>query len=88
MITFLYKIINDKVRYGKGRSDMTERKDISAVNEKRMLDAKEVCMYLSLGRNRGVEFARSIGAERKIGRRSLYDKFVIDRYFDKQAQEV
>lgn len=67
---------------------MTERKNISLVNEKRLLDVNEVCMYLSLGRNRGVEFARSIGAERKIGRRSLYDKVVIDRYFDRQAQEV
>ena len=67
---------------------MTERKNISVVSEKRLLDANEVCMYLSLGRNRGVEFARSIGAERKIGRRSLYDKVVIDRYFDRQAQGV
>lgn len=67
---------------------MTERKNISVISEKRLLDANEVCMYLSLGRNRGVEFARSIGAERKIGRRSLYDKVVIDRYFDKQAQEA
>lgn len=67
---------------------MTERKNISMVSEKRLIDANEVCMYLSLGRNRGVEFARSIGAERKIGRRSLYDKVVIDRYFDRQAQEV
>ena len=67
---------------------MTERKNISVVSEKRLLDANEVCMYLSLGRNHGVEFARSIGAERKIGRRSLYDKVVIDRYFDRQAQEV
>ena len=67
---------------------MTERKNISVVSEKRLLDSNEVCMYLSLGRNRGVEFARSIGAERKIGRRSLYDKVVIDRYFDRQAQEV
>ena len=67
---------------------MTERKNISVVSEKRLLDANEVCMYLSLGRNRGVECARSIGAERKIGRRSLYDKVVIDRYFDRQAQEV
>ena len=67
---------------------MTERKNISVVSEKRLLDANEVCMYLGLGRNRGVEFARSIVAERKIGRRSLYDKVVIDRYFDRQAQEV
>lgn len=67
---------------------MTERKNISMVSEKRLIDANEVCMYLSLGRNRGVEFARSIGAERKIGRRRLYDKVVIDRYLDKQAMEV
>lgn len=67
---------------------MTERKNISMVSEKRLIDANEVCMYLSLGRNRGVEFARSIGAERKIGRRSLYDKVVIDRYLDKQAMKV
>ena len=67
---------------------MTERKNISMVSEKRLINANEVCMYLSLGRNRGVEFARSIGAERKIGRRSLYDKVVIDRYLDKQAMEV
>ena len=67
---------------------MTERKNISMVSEKRLIDANEVCMYLSLGRNRGLEFARSIGAERKIGRRSLYDKVVIDRYLDKQAMEV
>lgn len=67
---------------------MIERKNVSMLNEKRLLDANEVCMYLSLGRNRGVEFAKSIGAERKIGRRCLYDKAVIDRYFDKQAEEV
>lgn len=67
---------------------MNERNNISVVSEKRLLDATEVCVYLSLGRNRGVEFAKSIGAERKIGRRCLYDKVVIDHYFDKQIQEA
>lgn len=67
---------------------MKERMNVSMLSEKRLLDVNEVCMYLSLGRNRGVEFAKSIGAEKKIGRRCLYDKVVIDRYFDKQAQEV
>lgn len=56
--------------------------------ENRLMDAKEVCKYLSLGRNRGVEFARSIGAEVAIGRRRLYDRVVIDRYLDNQAQGV
>lgn len=53
--------------------------------ENRLMSVKEVCIYLGLGKNRGVEFAKSIGAERKIGRRCLYDKVVIDRYFDKQV---
>lgn len=52
------------------------------------MSAKEACIYLGLGRNRGVEFAKSIGAEVAIGRRRLYDKVVIDRYLDKQMQEV
>ena len=57
-------------------------------NENRLLNAKEVCSYLNLGRNRGIEFAKSIGAERKIGRRCLYDKKVIDNYLDRQIKEV
>ena len=43
-------------------------------NIARLMSAKEVCTYLGLGRNRGVEFAKSIGAEVPIGRRRLYDK--------------
>ena len=65
---------------------MNARNNISVISEKRLLDANEVCMYLSLGRNRGIEFAKSIGAERKIGRRSLYDKAVIDRVLDNMAE--
>ena len=53
--------------------------------EARLMSAKEACIYLGLGRNRGVEFAKSIGAEVAIGRRRLYDKVVIDRYLDKHA---
>lgn len=55
-------------------------------NDKRLLDASEVCYYLSLGRNRGVEFAKSIGAEVKIGRRSLYDRVKIDHYLNKLTE--
>lgn len=58
----------------------------SGLSDKRLLDASEVCYYLGLGRNRGVEFAKSIGAERKIGRRCTYDRVVIDRYLDEQAE--
>lgn len=65
---------------------MNARNNVSVVNEKRLLDANEVCMYLSLGRNRGVEFAKSAGAEVKIGRRCLYDRVVIDRALDKLSE--
>lgn len=56
------------------------------LNGKRLLDASEVCCYLSLGRCRGVEFAKSIGAEVKIGRRCLYDRVKIDNYLNEQME--
>ena len=54
----------------------------AGLSDKRLLDASEVCYYLGLGRNRGIEFARSIGAEIKIGRRSLYDREKIDQHLN------
>ncbi len=53
----------------------------------RLMSAKETCAYLGLGRNRGVEFAKAIGAEIPIGRRRLYDKVVIDKYLNEQVKE-
>ncbi len=38
-------------------------REVKVLTEKRLLDAAEVCMYLGLGRNKGIEFAKSIGAE-------------------------
>ncbi len=68
---------------------MRERENqLTGMNEKRLLDANEVCIYLGLGRNKGVEFAKSIGSEIKIGRRSLYDKTKIDAYLNEQTVEV
>lgn len=52
------------------------------LSDKRLLDASEVCYYLGLGRNRGIEFAKSIGAEVKIGRRSCYDRVKLDQYLN------
>lgn len=54
----------------------------TGLSDKRLLDANEVCYYLSLGRNKGVELAKTIGAEVKVGRRSLYDRVKIDQYFN------
>lgn len=61
--------------------------DFPVLSGKRLLDVNDLCIYLSLGRNRAQEFGRRIGAEVKIGKRALYDKSVIDRYFDNRAKE-
>lgn len=57
----------------------------ATLSERRLLDANEVCIYLSLGRNKGIEFAKQIGSEVKIGRRALYDKAKIDQYINQQT---
>lgn len=59
--------------------------DFPTIGEKRLLDTDDVCVYLSVGRNVARDFAKKIGAQVKIGRRVLYDKAIIDHYFDKQA---
>jgi len=87
MIKLNRKSNRNKNNYLKEGVVMNAR-NTAVANEKRLLDANEVCVYLSLGRNRGVEFAKAIGSERKIGRRRLYDKVIIDRYLDAQAEEV
>lgn len=63
-------------------------KDFPIVSGKRLLDESDLCIYLSLGRNKAREFAKSINAGVKIGKRVLYDRVVIDRYFDKQAERA
>lgn len=67
---------------------MKERQEqtMSGGSDKRLFDVNEVCCYLSLGRCRGVEFAKSIGAEVKIGRRCLYDRVKIDNYLNEQME--
>ncbi len=64
---------------------MRERESkLTGMSEKRLLDANEVCIYLGLGRSKGIEFAKSIGSAVKIGRRSLYDKAKIDTYLNEK----
>lgn len=53
---------------------------------KRMLSIHEASAYLGVGRNSAYKFLESIGAKQRIGRRVLYDKSVIDQYFDKQKE--
>lgn len=63
-------------------------RNTAMIADKRLLDVPEMCAYLNLGRNKGVQFAKEIGAERKIGRRCLYDKSVIDKYLDSLSEAV
>lgn len=49
---------------------------------KRMLQEPEMKLYVGLGRSKAREFCEEIGATVKIGRRVLYDKVIIDKYFD------
>jgi hypothetical protein len=58
------------------------------LDEKRLLDVSELCLYLAIGRNNAMILAKEIGAERRIGKRCLYDRKVIDQHFDKQMQDA
>lgn len=50
--------------------------------EVRMMDVRGLCAYTSMGRTRAVEFAKAVGAEKRIGRRCIYDKKVLDKALD------
>lgn len=50
--------------------------------EPRMLNQKQAEEYTGMGRNTLAEFAGKVGARRKIGKKVLYDKRVIDAALD------
>lgn len=62
---------------------MRERteKDVN-LEGKRLLDIKELCFYLSLGRNNASVFGKEIGARVQFGTRVLYDRKKIDEWID------
>lgn len=61
---------------------MASKKSGAASFEKRLLSESEARAYIGLGRNRCREYCIQIGAVRRIGRRVLYDRAVIDRALD------
>lgn len=61
---------------------MRKQNLIGEINEKRLLNIKEVCAYIGMGQTRAREYMDKIGATRKFGGRVLYDKIVIDKYLD------
>lgn len=54
-------------------------------NEARLLDVTALCVYLSMGKSRAAEFGEQCGAKRKFGKRTLYDKRVLDKALDKMT---
>ena len=62
------------------------KRDVQEI-EARMLTQKQAEIYTGMGRTVLIAFAAESGARRKIGRKVLYDKQIIDRAFDEmQAQ--
>ena len=57
------------------------------LNEKRFLNMKEFCIYVSLGQNRARELIYRSGCDVKIGRRLLVDRARFDRWCDKCGYE-
>ena len=54
--------------------------------EKRLLGVDELMNYLSLGKNKAMEFGKESGAVVHIGKRTLYDKVMIDRAIEDAKQ--
>ncbi len=54
----------------------------SASVKPRMIGRSELPIYTGLGITSAVKFAREAGAERKYGRRSLFDVRILDEAID------
>lgn len=58
------------------------------MDEKRFLKELEGTQYTGLGRSKFREFAKEIGAVKKVGKRCVYDRKVIDAYFDNYSEDT
>lgn len=61
----------------------TRTNDLAGV---RMMDARQLQDYLQLGKNSALIFGKECGAARKIGRRLLFDRVIIDKALDALEQ--
>ena len=52
----------------------------------RMLNKSALCAYIGMGETCAVKFARDVGAEKRIGRRCLYDVHILDKAIDQLKQ--
>lgn len=61
---------------------MRERTTTVTIGKARLMDTEELRAYTNLGRNNAMKLGEDIGAKVKIGKRVLWDRVKIDRYFD------
>ena len=66
----------------KGKRIMNKQNVMGKIEDKRLLNIKEVCTYIGIGQTQARKTMQAIGAVRRFGRRILYDKIVIDTYLD------
>ncbi len=55
--------------------------------KKRLLNTQEFLDYVGLGRTKGTEWAKEIGAMKHIGRRTFFDVVIIDKALDEMASD-
>ncbi len=66
---------------------MNQRKETS-FTAKRLLDIREAAAYVGLGTTKTREWLTDIGALRRFGRRSLYDREIIDNALNRLGTET
>lgn len=54
---------------------------------KRMMNIEELCEYISMGKTYTAKWAKEHGLAVKIGRRTLYDKVLVDKLIDDLNKE-
>lgn len=54
---------------------------------KRMMNIEELCEYIGMGKTYTSKWAKKHGLARKIGRRTLYDKVLVDELIDGMNKE-
>lgn len=54
---------------------------------KRMMNIEELCEYIGMGKTYTSKWTKEHGLARKIGRRTLYDKVLVDELIDGMNKE-
>uniref|UniRef100_UPI003FF0DB2B helix-turn-helix domain-containing protein n=1 Tax=Dialister sp. TaxID=1955814 RepID=UPI003FF0DB2B len=52
-----------------------------------MMNIEELCEYIGMGKTYTSKWAKEHGLARKIGRRTLYDKVLVDELIDGMNKE-